>query len=141
MNLERVSIVVIAPDGQPLAEGLNSRELAMLEAVDTALRAVKEFQLEFPDAVLERVESMRGVADDADGRLYLRYLTVKNLVPVEFWGGVAATPNLDWVAGHVRVSESNIAAQMTRAAKIETQIISPVKADSMPTDESLQILE
>ena len=143
MKLENVKTIVIGADGERLGETLNAREMAMLETVDAALRSITEFQIEFPDAILEQVESMRGIQDFEDGRFYLRYKTAHNPLPIEFWGCLAKTPSVDWASGYIRVSQENIAAQIARAAPevalpstSETPIKPPMTQDPTPVSKT-----
>jgi hypothetical protein len=116
MNLENVKAKVIASDGKLQEAALTTREQAILGALDSALHSSSEFLIEIPDAILEHVESMRGIIETDDGRFYLRYKTGQNPLPIEFWGCVAKTPSIDWAMGYVRVTEENIAAEHARTS-------------------------
>jgi hypothetical protein len=140
MNLEHVKTIVIAADGRLSETALDAREQALFEVIDTAIRANPNFLTELPDAILEHVESMRGIKETDDGRLYLRYRTSKNPVPLEFWGCIAKISEVDWVTGFVHVTEEDleleVARESTRSEATivaiptpETQITSPGKPD------------
>ena len=64
-------------------------------------RAAAEFQAAYPQAVLERVDSMRGVDEKRNGRYYLRYRYAGGVT--EFWGHVGKEPKLDFKKGSVGV--------------------------------------
>jgi hypothetical protein len=117
MNLENVKTIVIASDGKLHEASLEAREQSMLEAVDAAIRANPNFETELPDAILEHVESMRGIKETDDGRLYLRYRTSKNPVPLEFWGCLAKNPRVDWASGFVHVTEEDLENMFARNAQ------------------------
>ncbi len=137
MTLENLKTIVIAADGKMHEAALDAREQALLVAVDGAIRANSNFETQLPDAILEHVESMRGIKETDDGRLYLRYRTSKNPVPLEFWGCLAKTPRVDWVSGFVHVTEDNLAnnlAQDAQSAQISGQAIAnpePVKTSRL----------
>jgi hypothetical protein len=122
MNLENVKTIVIDSDGKLHEATLEAREQAILEAVDAAIRANPNFETQLPDAILEHVESMRCIKETDDGRLYLRYRTSKNPVPLEFWGCLANNPRVDWASGFVHVTEENLAreAQIAQASSQAT---------------------
>lgn len=102
INGVEVEIVVITADGKtdPVA-ALDSREAATVQAVDLALRADAGFQAAYPGAVLERIDSMRGVDEQRNGRYYLRYRHAGGVT--EFWGHVGKQPKLDFKKGIVGV--------------------------------------
>ena len=79
-------MAIIAADGAPLEETLTPREAWTVQAVDAFLKSNAEFQAAYPDAQLERVESNRGVAENRQGRYYLRYHYDHGAT--EFWGSV-----------------------------------------------------
>ncbi len=135
MNLENIKTIVITSDGKLQEAALEAREQAMLEAVDDAIRANPNFEVELPDAILEHVESMRGIKETDDGRLYLRYRTSKNPVPLEFWGCLAKNPRLDWASGFVHVTEENLADTVAREVQI-TQDSSQVPLKPSPVTAS-----
>jgi hypothetical protein len=122
MKLENVKTIVIANDGKLNEAELDTREQTMLEAVDAAIRANPNFEAELPDAILEHVETMRGIKETDDGRLYLRYRTSKNPVPLEFWGCLAKTPRVDWVSGFVHVTEDDLASELAQDQKPPDQV-------------------
>lgn len=102
INGTTVEIVVILADGKTdPAAALDAREAATVAAVDAALRADAAFQTAYPQAVLERVDSMRGVAETRNGRYYLRYRYAGGVT--EFWGHVGKQPKLDFKKGIVGV--------------------------------------
>ena len=102
LNNATVEIVIILADGKTdPAAILDAREAATVEAVDAALRAAAEFQAAYPQAVLERVDSMRGVDEKRNGRYYLRYRHASGVT--EFWGHVGKEPKLDFKKGLVGV--------------------------------------
>jgi hypothetical protein len=74
INGVRVSVLVITAAGvADEALPLDERELALAAAVDDALRVGPAFAQRCPGARLVRVESLRALAEDRQGRLYLRY--------------------------------------------------------------------
>lgn len=102
INGVEVEIVVIAADGKIEADALlTAREAATVAAVDAALRADAAFQAAYPDAALVRVDSMRGVDEQRNGRYYLRYRHAGGVT--EFWGHVGKQPKLDFKKGIVGV--------------------------------------
>ena len=72
-----------------------------MAAVDAALRAAAAFQTAYPQAVLERVDSMRGIDEKRHGRYYLRYRHAGGVT--EFWGHVARQLQIDFKKGIVGV--------------------------------------
>ncbi len=80
---------------------LNPREVATVEAVDAALQATQSFQTSYPHAVLERVESMRGIEEKRNGSYYLRYRHAGGVT--EFWGHVSRDLKIDFKKGIVGV--------------------------------------
>jgi hypothetical protein len=102
LNGATVEIVAINADGKTEAEAiLTAREAVTVEAVDQALRATVSFQTAYPQAVLERVESMCGVDETRNGRYYLRYRYAGGVT--EFWGHVGRELKIDFKKGVVGV--------------------------------------
>jgi hypothetical protein len=102
INGKEVEVVIISPVGTPEASAtLTPRELATVQAVDTALQAHPEFQAAYQDARLERVESTRGVDEYRQGRYYLRYHHASGTA--EFWGHVSRKPTLNFKKGVVGI--------------------------------------
>lgn len=102
LNNATIEIVVIAADGKTdPAAALDAREAATVAAVDAALRADADFQAAYPGAVLERIDSMRGVDEKRNGRYYLRYRYAGGVT--EFWGHVGKQPKIDFKKGIVGV--------------------------------------
>lgn len=102
INNATVEIVVILGDGKtdPTAT-LDAREAATVAAVDGVLRATESFTTAYPQAVLERVESIRGVEEKRNGRYYLRYRYAGGVT--EFWGHIAKQLKIDFKKGVVGV--------------------------------------
>jgi hypothetical protein len=98
-----VEVIIIAADGtSDTAAALLPRELATVQAVDAFLRANEEFRTAYPEARLERVESMRGVDEHRQGRYYLRYCYAGGVT--EFWGHVSrGRPKFDFKKGIVGI--------------------------------------
>jgi hypothetical protein len=94
INGQAVDVEIMA-DATPAALELTDEERATLEALDSALRADPEFIRTYPDARLERVDSMRALQDTDEGRFYLRYRSGENMS--EFWAcqGVETKLELD----------------------------------------------
>ncbi|MFO1419521.1 MAG: hypothetical protein U1F59_00880 [Candidatus Competibacteraceae bacterium] len=102
INSATVEIILIAADGKTVPEGvLDDRETATVETVDQALRTTESFQTAYPQAVLERVESMRGVDEKRNGRYYLRYRYAGGVT--EFWGHIGRELKIDFKKGVVGV--------------------------------------
>lgn len=101
LNGQSVEVAIIAADGASLNETLTPREAWTVEAVDAFLKHHAEFQAAYPGATLVRVDSNRGVADNRQGRYYLRYQY--HTGATEFWGYVSATPKFDFRKGTVGI--------------------------------------
>jgi len=84
-----VEVAVFGADGQEVQEPLTARERWTLEALDSTLHGNAEFQKQYPGAVLDRIEVMRGIDEVGAGRYYLHYRTSATAAPVEFWGGLS----------------------------------------------------
>jgi hypothetical protein len=84
-----VEVAVFGADGREVQEPISARERWTLDALDSALQGNAEFQKQYPGAVPERIEVMRGMDELGAGRYYLRYRTSATAAPVEFWGGLA----------------------------------------------------
>src|SRR5262245_36826859 len=63
INGRSVEVVVIGPDGKPVETPLTLRERWTVAAVDQAIRSNAAVQAAYPGATLQRVESMRGIAE------------------------------------------------------------------------------
>lgn len=101
INASNPEISVIDPDGTPSSEGLSARETSVFEAVDRALRADRRFVSSYPEAVLERVESVQAMPENASGRYYLRYRFATGVT--EFWGRVSSRARINFRSGNVDV--------------------------------------
>jgi hypothetical protein len=99
INGQTIDLEVI-PEGEatPL-------EVDAVARLDAALRADARFQAQYPNARLERVDSMRALRDDEDGRYYLRYSSSSGMT--EFWGHTAAHATLNMARGIVAVQPVN----------------------------------
>jgi hypothetical protein len=84
INGQSVEVVVIGLDGKTVDTPLTPRERWTAEAVDQAIRTNAAVQAAYPEAVLQRVDSMRGIQEHRHGRYYLRYHWAKGVA--EFWG-------------------------------------------------------
>lgn len=73
-----------------------------MAAVDAALRADASFQAAYLGAVLERIDSMRGVAETRNGRYYLRYRYGGGVT--EFWGHAGKQAKINFKKGIVGVA-------------------------------------
>ncbi len=102
LNGATVEIVVINAEGKTETDALlTAREITTVETVDAAVRADAGFQAAYPGAVLERIDSMRGVAETRNGRYYLRYRYAGGVT--EFWGHVGQQAKIDFKKGIVGV--------------------------------------
>ncbi|HYQ90753.1 MAG TPA: hypothetical protein VES89_01425 [Candidatus Competibacteraceae bacterium] len=101
LNDQTVDVAIIAADGATLQETLTPREAWTVQAVDAVLKQNAEFQAAYPGATLVRVESNRGVADNRQGRYYLRYQSDHGAT--EFWGYLSRQPTFDFKKGIVGV--------------------------------------
>ena len=99
LNDQTVEVAIIATDGTTLNETLTPREQWTVQAVDAFLKSNAEFQAAYPGAQLTRVESNRGVAENRQGRYYLRYQYDHGAT--EFWGYLSAKPKFDFRKGIV----------------------------------------
>ena len=73
INAASVQATVYDANTQELNEALRPDELAVIRAADKLLKADPQLKASDPRAVLERIESYRGVGDTEHGRYYLRY--------------------------------------------------------------------
>jgi hypothetical protein len=101
INASNPEVIVTNPDGTPSSEKLTPREQSIFEAVDRALRTDPKFISRYPDAVLERIESLRSMPETASGRSYLRYRFAMGVT--EFWGRVANRARINFRSGIVDV--------------------------------------
>lgn len=101
INGQDIEAVTIEADGTEAESGLQAREKALLEKIDTALRADADFATVCPEAQLVRVDSNRGLAETDAGRFYLRYQHKGGMA--EFWGNVADKLTVDLKGGIVSV--------------------------------------
>jgi hypothetical protein len=125
INSQTVEVATIAADGATLDEPLTPRDAWTVEAVDAFLRQNAEFQAAYPGATLVRVESNRGVADNRQGRYYLRYRY--DTGATEFWGYLSRQPTFDFKRGVVGV----VATPETRP-RHDTYWLGHVRADAIP---------
>ena len=84
---------------QALTAILTPREAWTVGAVDACLKDHAEFQAAYPGATLVRVESNRGVAENRQGRYYLRYQYDHGAT--EFWGYLSSKSKFDFRKGTV----------------------------------------
>ena len=75
---------MIGPAGKTVDTPLTPRERWTVEAVDRAVRTNAAAQRAYPEAALQRVDSMRGISEHRHGRYYLRCHWAKGTT--EFWG-------------------------------------------------------
>ena len=102
INGQSVEVVVIGPDGKTLDTPLTPRERWTVAAVDQAIRSNAAVQAAYPEAALQRVDSMRGVSERRRGRYYLRYHWAQG--HTEFWGYLSPKqPTFDFKKGVVGV--------------------------------------
>ncbi len=96
INGQAVDVEIIA-DATPGALELTDGERGTLEALDSALRANSEFIRAYPNARLERVDSMRALQDTNQGRFYLRYSSGEDIS--EFWACLGTATKLELDTG------------------------------------------
>ena len=101
LNGQAAEVAIIAADGATLDEPLTPREAWTVQAVNAVLKQNAEFQAAYPGATLVRVESNRGVAENRQGRYYLRYRYDKGTT--EFWGYLSRQPTFDFRKGIVGI--------------------------------------
>jgi len=102
INSQSVEVTVIGLDGKTLDTPLTPRERWTVEAVDQVVRSNAVVQATYPEAALQRVDSMRGVPERRHGRYYLRYSWAKGTA--EFWGYLSPKqPTFDVKKGTVGV--------------------------------------
>jgi hypothetical protein len=101
INASTPEVSVINPDGTVSSEALTLREISIFEAVDRALRTDPKFTSSYPDAVLERIESLRAMPETSSGRAYLRYRFATGVT--EFWGRVSNRARINFRSGIVDV--------------------------------------
>lgn len=106
INGNSVKVMIVASDGSLDLKPLTSRELQSIAALDRALQSSSEFQERYPQARLQRVESMRGIPEHLAGRYYMLYSSAK--VSIEFWGGVGQDRSIDFEQGLVSVSQKDL---------------------------------
>jgi hypothetical protein len=101
INNQAVQVELI-PSADALApQALTPRELWALETLDTSLRAFTDFAVQYPNAKLVRVDSMRLLLESTSGRYYLRYSSDAGMV--EFWGHVSRQARLDVKRGIISI--------------------------------------
>jgi hypothetical protein len=102
INGQNVKVVVIGLDEKTVDTPLTLRERWTVEAVDQAVRTNAAVQAAYPEATLQRVDSMRGVSELRHGRYYLRYHWAQG--STEFWGYLSPKqPTFDFKKGIVGV--------------------------------------
>ncbi len=101
INASNPEVIVTNPDGTASSEKLTPREISVFEAVDRALRAEPKFTSSYPNAVLERIESLRAMPETSNGRAYLRYRFGTGVT--EFWGRVSNRARINFRSGIVDV--------------------------------------
>jgi hypothetical protein len=97
INGQSVEIAVVAPDGSDGGQP-SDNEIQAISTIDVALKADEQFTTTYPNKKLERVESMRGIADSEEGRYYLRYQD-----GVEFWGHIGKAQHINFKKGIISV--------------------------------------
>ncbi len=122
INASNPEVSLINPDGTASGDTLTPREISLFEAVDRSLRADPKFVSTYPDAVLERIESLRAMPETASGRSYLRYRFATGVT--EFWGRVSGRARINYRSGIVDVMLEPDAAQ--------PQPAQPQRAQSQP---------
>jgi hypothetical protein len=98
INGQSIDMAVIAQDGSEGGQPTD-HELSVVAAIDSRLQADEQFQAAYPNTKLERVESMRGIPDDQEGRFYFRYQE-----GIEFWGHIGKNQHLNFKKGIICVS-------------------------------------
>jgi hypothetical protein len=101
INTSNPEVSVSNPDGTASSERLTPREISVFEAVDRALRADPKFTSSYPNAVLERIETLRAIPETSNGRTYLRYRFATGVT--EFWGRVSDRARINFRSGIVDV--------------------------------------
>ena len=101
LNDQAVEVAILTADGTTLNDTLTPREAWTVQAVDAFLKSNTEFQAAYPGARLERVDSNRGVAENRQGRYYLRYHYEHGAT--EFWGYLSTQPKFNFKKGVVGV--------------------------------------
>ena len=119
INASNPEVSVIKPDGAVTGETLTPREISLFEAVDRALRADPKFVSSYPDAVLERIESLRAMPETTSGRSYLRYRFATGVT--EFWGRVSGRARINYRSGIVDVMLEPDAAQPAQPQPAQPQ--------------------
>ena len=104
VNLNGVNVAASVFDatGAEASDALRPDELAVIQAADRLLKADPQFKSSYPGAILERIESYRGVGDGEHGRYYLRYQPTTGAA-TEFWAHVGKTPSINFKSGAVSV--------------------------------------
>ena len=105
INGQEIESVIISEDGIELPETIDPKERDLLAKIDTAIRTNGGFIKAFPGAKLVRIDSNRGLADQDEGRFYLRYLHEGKGGVAEFWGNAADVTRVDIDTGFVGVSD------------------------------------
>lgn len=100
INGQAISLEIL-PATTP-RQGLEPQEQLLLERLDASLRANAEFQRRYPEARLERVDSMRSLEDNEAGRFYLRYQSGED--SAEFWGCLGEQDSCNLETGVITVS-------------------------------------
>jgi hypothetical protein len=102
LNGQTVDVIAIGPDGKTVDTPLTPRERWTVEAVDRVIRDNAAAQHAYPEATLQRVDSMRGVSEHRHGRYYLRYHWAQG--STEFFGYLSPKqPTFDFKKGIVGV--------------------------------------
>jgi len=100
VNGQPVDVAIIG--AEPGAEArLLPNELALIAALERALRGDPAFGAACPGARLVRVDTNRLLAEDEDGRIYLRYAHVGGVS--EWWGRAGERLAIDHGRGLVAV--------------------------------------
>ncbi len=102
INGQEIEVVTVGEDGATIEESLSKSELAAFCRLDSVLRSHPDFQSAYPDARLVRVDSMRGIGEEEEGRYYLRYQYGAD--STEFWGNIAEAERVDCEQGIISVA-------------------------------------
>lgn len=104
VNLNGVNVAasVFDASGAEASDALRPDEIVVIQAADRLLKGDPQFKASYPSAILERIESYRGVGDTEHGRYYLRYQPASGAA-TEFWAHVGKTTSINFKSGSVSV--------------------------------------
>ncbi len=86
INGQEIEAVIVGEDRASIEESLSESELEAFCRLDNVLRSHPEFQDAYPNARQVRVDFMRDIEDEQEGRYYLRYQDDDN--STELWGNI-----------------------------------------------------